>query len=104
MLGVDSAVTADAVADVRRERRMDGLDRLDTGVGDSVEQPLAGAEQDGHEVEDELVDHARRKRLTHGGGAAGDVDTALPCSLRGARERGVEAVDDEVERRPAREL
>src|SRR5207248_10972700 len=36
--------------------------------------------------------------------AAGDVDSANARGLRGERERGVEAVDDEVERRPAGEL
>ena len=93
---------ADAVAHVRRERRVDDLDRLEAGIGDAVEEPLAGAEQDGDEVEDELVDHACRERLAHGRRAAGDVDSAIACGLRGARERGVEAVGDEVERRPAR--
>src|SRR5262245_55108988 len=49
-------------------------------------------------------DHACRKRLAHSRRAAGDVDSAITCGLRGARERGVEAVADEIERRPAREL
>src|SRR6516165_7668924 len=40
----------------------------------------------------------------HGRRAAGDVDSAITCGLRGARKRGVETVDDEIERRPAREL
>ena len=89
---------------MRRERRVDDLDRLEAGIGDAVEEPLTGAEQDGGEVEDELVDHACRKRLADGRRAAGDVDSAITCGLRGARERGVEAVADEIERRPAREL
>src|SRR3954453_9228767 len=95
---------ADAVAHVRRERRVDDLDRLKAGIGDAVEEPLTGAEQDGGEVEDEFVDHASRKRLAHGRRAAGDVDSAVPCGLRGALERGVEAVADEIERRPASKL
>src|SRR5436309_5041593 len=73
-------------------------------IGDAVEEPFTGAEQDGNEVEDELVDHACRKRLAHGRRAAGDVHSAIACGLRGARERGVETVADEIERRPAREL
>ena len=89
---------------MRRERRVDDLDRLEAGIRDAIEEPLTGAEQDGDEVEDELVDHACRKRLAHGRRAAGDVDSAITCGLRGARERGVEAVADEIERRPAREL
>ena len=83
---------------------MDDLDRLEAGIGDAVEEPLTGAEQDGDEVEDELVDHACRKRLAQSRGAAGDVDSAITCGLRGARERGVEAVADEIEGCPAREL
>src|SRR5205085_2354409 len=70
----------------------------------AVEEPLTGAEEDGGEVEDRLVDHACRKCLAHGRRATGDVDSAITCGLRGARERGVEAVADEIERRPAREL
>jgi len=66
---------------VRRERRVDDLDRFEAGIGDAVEEPLTGAEQDGDEVEDELVDHACRKRLAHGRRAAGDVDSAITCGL-----------------------
>src|SRR5206468_6516727 len=95
---------ADAVAHVRRERRVDHLDWLEAGVGDPVEEPLTGAEQDGGEVENEFIDHACRKRLAHGRRASGDVDSAITCGLRGARERGVEAVTDEIKRRPAREF
>ena len=95
---------ADAVAHVCRERRVDDLDRLKAGIDDPVEEPLTRAEQDGGEVENQLVDHACRKRLAHGRRAAGDVHAAITCGLRGALERGVEAVDDEIEGRPAREL
>ena len=75
-------LTADAVADVRRERRMDDLDRLKAGIGDAVEEALAGAEQDGDEVEDELVDHAGSERLAHGRCAAGDVDAPITRGLQ----------------------
>src|SRR5438046_2664088 len=95
---------ADAVAHVRRERRVDDLDRLEAGNGDAVEEPLTGAEQDGDDVEDELVYHPCRERLAHRRRAAGDVHSAITRGLRGARERGVEAVADEIERRPARQL
>ena len=50
----------DAVADVRGERRVEHLDRLEPEGLDSVEQPLAGAEQNGGDVKDELIDGARR--------------------------------------------
>ena len=95
---------ADAVAHVRRERQVDDLDRLEAGIGDAIEEPLTGAEQDGDEVKGELVDYACRKRLAHRRRAASDVDSAITCGLRGPREGGVEAVADEIERRPAREL
>jgi len=65
---------ADAVANVRRARGVDHLDRLQAGVLHSVEQALAGAEQNGNDVEHKLADHARRERLPHGAGATGDVD------------------------------
>ncbi|HZC82968.1 MAG TPA: hypothetical protein VE194_00950, partial [Rubrobacter sp.] len=48
----------DAVADVRGERRVEHLDRLEPEGLDSVEQALAGPEQDGGDVEDEIVDGA----------------------------------------------
>ena len=57
---------ADAVTHVRRLRGRDYLDRLETGIGHPVEQPLTGAEQDGNEIEHKLVDHARRERLFDG--------------------------------------
>src|SRR5581483_834796 len=89
---------------IARASRVYDLHRLEAGIGDAVEEPLTGAEQDGDEIEDELVDHAGRERLAHGRRAAGDVDSTITGGFRGARERGVEAVADEVERRPAREL
>ena len=67
----------------------------------SVEQALAGAEQNRSDVEDELVDHARRERLPYGGGATGDVDAEIAGCRLGALKGGVEAFGDEVERRPA---
>ena len=54
------------VADVRGERRVEHLDRLEPEGLDSVEQPLAGPEQDGDHVEREFVDHSGGQRLTHG--------------------------------------
>jgi len=54
------------VADVSRERRVDDLHRLKAGIGDIVEEALAGAEQDGREIENELLDHPCPERLPHG--------------------------------------
>src|SRR5262249_58566251 len=78
--------------------------RRQAGTGRLRDERHTGPGQDGDEVEAELVDPACRKRLAHGRRAAGDVDSAITCGLRGARERGVEAVADEIERRSAREL
>ena len=54
------------VADVRGERRVEHLDRLELEGLDSVEQSLAGPEQDGDHVEREFVDHSGGERLTDG--------------------------------------
>ena len=77
-----AASPADAIAYVCRKRRVDDLDRLEAGIDDAVEEPLTGAEQDGDDVEAELVDHAYRKRLPHRRRAAGDVDSTITCSLQ----------------------
>lgn len=66
----------------------------------SVEQALAGAEQNGNDVEHKLVDHARRERLPHGGGATGDVDAEVAGRRLRALKGDIEAFGDEVERRP----
>ena len=94
-------VSADAVANVRRTRGVDHLDRLEAGILHSVEQALAGAEQNGSDVEHELVDHARGESLPHGGGATGDVDAEVAGRRLRARKGDIEAFGDEVERRPA---
>jgi hypothetical protein len=70
----------DAVADVRRQRRVDYLHRLEAGIGDAVEERLPGAEQDGDEIEDELVDHPCGERLAHGGCAASNVTPLSPAA------------------------
>ncbi len=56
----------------------------------SVEEALAGAEQNGSDVEHKLVDHARRERLPHGGGATSDVDAE-------AAGRRVRALEGDIE-------
>ena len=53
---------------------MEHLDRLEPEGLDSVEQPLAGPQQDGDHVEREFVDNSGGERLTDGRGAARDVD------------------------------
>src|SRR5919198_2354209 len=80
---------------------MDDLERLEAGIRHAVEEALAAKQENGDEVEDELVEDASRQNLPNGGGAAGDVDASLACDGRRALEGRVEAVGDEVERRPA---
>ena len=92
---------ADAIANVRRQRRVDHLHWFETGIEDAVEERLPGAEQDGGEVEYEFVDHPCGERLAHRGCAAGNVDSSVTRDLRRTREGGVEAFGDEMERRPA---
>jgi len=46
---------------VRDGRRGDDLDRLERGIADVLEQPLAGAEQHRDEVEVELVEEPARR-------------------------------------------
>jgi len=90
-----SESAADAVANVRRTRGVDHLDRLEAGVLHSVEQALAGAKQNGNDVEHKLVDHARRERLPHGGGATGDVDAEVAGRRLRAFKGDIEAFGDE---------
>src|SRR5437879_1195626 len=101
---MESAWATDAIANVRRQWRVENLERLKAGVRYAFEEGLTGTQEHRDEVENDLVDHACCECLTHGGGAAGDVDATLARSLRRAGERGVEALGDEVERRPARHL
>ncbi len=60
---------------------MEDLGRLEIELGDAVKYPLAGPEQNGGDVEPELVDDARQQRLADGRGAACDVDAACAGSL-----------------------
>jgi len=52
-------------------------ERFELSVGRAFQQPLAGAEQKGDEVQPQLVDQAGGKVLVHGRGAAGDCQIAL---------------------------
>ena len=79
---------------------MEHLGGLEIKFGDAGEYPLAGPEQNGDDVEPELVDDARQQRLADGRGAARDVDGVCAGSLAGLGVGGVEAVGDEVKGRP----
>src|SRR3954451_4563718 len=80
---------------------MQDLDGLQAERLDAVEDPLAGAEQDRRDVERELVDDSGNEGLAHRRGATRDVHAALAGRLTRLCVRGVEAVGDEVEGRPA---
>jgi hypothetical protein len=73
---------------MRGERSVERLDRLEPEGLDSVEQPLAGPEQDGDDVEREFVDHSGGERLPDGRGAARDVDAILAGRLTRLRVGG----------------
>src|SRR3954467_2058235 len=88
-----------AIADVGGQRRVKDLGGLEAEGLNSVEDALARTEEDGRDVEGELVDHAGDQRLSHGRGPTGDVHTALTGSLTSCGVGGIEAVGDEVERR-----
>src|SRR5512141_475523 len=92
--------SADApIADVGAQGRVEHLDGLEAeGLG-SVEDALTRTEQDGCDVEGELVDHAGDQRLSHGRGPTGDVHTLLTGCFTRCDVRVVEAPGHEVERR-----
>src|SRR4051795_1763995 len=97
-----TAGSADAgIADVGGQRRVEDLGGLEAEGLSSVEDALSRAEQDGRDVEGELVDHSGDQRLSHRRGPTGDVHTALTGSLSRRGVSRVEALSDEVERRPA---
>ena len=64
--GAAEKSAADAIPDVRGQRGVDHLHRLEARVLNAVEQSLSPTEQDRNEVEHELVDRAGCKRLAHG--------------------------------------
>jgi hypothetical protein len=68
-------------------------------VGRALQQPLAGADQDGDDVQPQLVDLAGGKVLVYGRGAAGDGDIALAGRRARPFYRRLGAIGDEVERR-----
>src|SRR4051812_20324262 len=83
---------------------MQDLHRLELERLDAVEDPLAGAEQDRHDVEREFVDDPGDEGLAHSGGAARDVYAVLAGRLTRLGVCGVEAGGYEVEDRPALHL
>src|SRR5579859_2995218 len=83
---------------------MQDLDGLEIELGDAVEYPLSGPEQNRRDVEPELVDDARQQRLADGRGAARYVDAVCTGGLAGLGVGGVEAIGDKVKRRPALHL
>src|ERR1700760_703529 len=95
---------ADAITHVNRQRRMRDLQHFEPGILDALEQAFPRSKQHRTDVDRQLVDGAGGERLTHGGCAARDVDPEVTGDLAGPRQRGLETVGDEVERRPALHL
>ena len=91
----------DAVRQVRHSAPLGHRDLLEVGGDVSIEEPNAGAEEDRHEIEPDLVDEARGESLAGDGRPAGDSDVAAGRRLLRLRDRGLDAVGDERERRPA---
>src|SRR5437870_3284054 len=90
-------------ADVRDGGRADELDAL-VAVWAAVEvfeEPLAAAEQDGHDHEVHLVDQASAEVLLDRGNAAAESDVISVGGLEPSLERRLDAVVNEVERGPA---
>lgn len=56
-------LSADAVADMGRMRRVDDFDRLEARILHAIEQALASTEEDGNDLEHELIDHSSGKGL-----------------------------------------
>ena len=80
-----------------RAKSIEGVSTTTTGfIGPTRYGPI--------DVEPELVDDARLQRLADGRGAARDVDAVCAGSLTGLGVGGVEAIGDEVKRRPALHL
>src|SRR4051795_10902239 len=80
---------------------MQHLYRLHPERLDSVEDPLAGPEQNRGDVERELVDDPRDKRLTHGRCAARDVHAVTAGGFARLRVGGIEPGGDEMKGCPA---
>jgi hypothetical protein len=88
----------DAIGEVRYESGAARLaEQFELNVGRAFQQPLAGAEQDGDDVQPQLVDQAGGKVLVDGRGAAGDCDIAVAGRLARPFERRLGAVGDEVD-------
>ena len=83
----------------------DDLDRLEARVFQTLEEPLAGAQQDRYQIQGQLVDRTGRQRLTRRRGAAADRDLAVgPGSALGLLQRSVKTLCYEVEGRTALHL
>jgi hypothetical protein len=94
-----------AVSELRNESGAAWLaEQFELSVRRALQQPLAGAEQDGDDVQAQLVDQAGGKVLVDGRGAASDCDTPLAGHRARPFQRRLDALGDEVERRAANHL
>src|SRR5205807_3097297 len=90
-------------ADVRDGGRADELDAFVAvrAAVEVVEEPLAAAEQDGHDHQVHLVDQAGAEVLLDLGDATAEPDVVSTSSPERPLERRLDALVDKVERRPA---
>jgi len=89
--------------DVRHRRGADQLDAL-VAVGaavEVVEEPRATAQEDGHDRQVQFVDQAGAQVLLHGRRAAAEAHVLAAGGVERPGQRRLDAVVDEVERRPA---
>ena len=82
------------------------VDELDALValraaGKAVEEPLAAAEQDGHDHQVQFVDQPWAEVLLDGGSTTADPDVSSVGGLERSLERLLDPAVDEVERGPA---
>ena len=93
-------ISAHGEADVRDGRRADELDVVVAiwATVKVVEEPLAAAEQDGHDHQVHVVDQASAEILLNGGSATADPDVVSVGGVERLLERRLDAVMNEIER------
>src|SRR2546430_9798772 len=94
-------LTVHAVREMRHAGRVDDTAELQRHVRDRevLEEARPRAEQDGDEMELELVEQSRRQRLLADARAAGDLDVLPPGDRESLLDGGFDAVGHEGERR-----
>lgn len=79
------------MCDRRRAEELHALIAIWAAV-EMVEEPLAAAEEDGHDHQVQVVDQAGAEVLLHGGSATSDPDVTSVGGFERSRERRLDAV------------